>query len=156
MLFAHALPVAKIHIFIPEFILGRIGVVIFFMISGYLIPVSLNEKNGGLKGFWIARFSDFIQCIGFSICLAIVFLNVRNPVDIALNATMFQSFFGVKDAIGVYWTLVIEMLFYIYCSAMFYFKVLSSRKHVLGSFYLMLLVSFIFLAARLLIGKNIP
>ncbi|MCW9586513.1 acyltransferase [Klebsiella pasteurii] len=153
---AHAIPVANLHFIVPEFTLGRVGVVIFFMISGYLIPVSLNAKNGGLLGFWISRFFRLYPMYWVSIALAIFILNKKNLIDIAFNITMFQALFGVKDMIGVYWTLIIEMLFYIYCSVMFFFGLLGTRKYVLASYFLMILTALLFSAVKFTLNKNLP
>ncbi|MGH4497688.1 acyltransferase family protein [Klebsiella pneumoniae] len=153
---AHAIPVANMHFIVPEFILGRVGVVIFFMISGYLIPVSLNTKNGGLLGFWISRFFRLYPMYWVSIALAIFILNRNNIIDIAFNITMFQSLFGVTDMIGVYWTLIIEMLFYIYCSAMFFFGLLDVRKYVLTSYFIMIASALLFSAVKFILNKNLP
>src|SRR5579859_5107277 len=36
------------------FNLGQYGVFVFFLVSGYIIPASL-ERKGSVRGFWISR-----------------------------------------------------------------------------------------------------
>jgi peptidoglycan/LPS O-acetylase OafA/YrhL len=34
--------------------LGLYGVFVFFMVSGYIVPASL-ERRGSVRGFWVSR-----------------------------------------------------------------------------------------------------
>src|SRR5687768_11000857 len=38
----------------PWFNFGQYGVMVFFLVSGYVVPVSL-ERRGSIAGFWINR-----------------------------------------------------------------------------------------------------
>lgn len=39
----------------PEFNTSRYGIMVFFLVSGYIIPASL-ERRGYVRTFWIGRF----------------------------------------------------------------------------------------------------
>ncbi len=38
----------------PWFNAGQYGVFVFFLVSGYIIPASL-ERKGSVRGFWVSR-----------------------------------------------------------------------------------------------------
>lgn len=106
--------------------LGETGVVLFFFVSGVVIPLSL-ARHGSLGRFWIKRVFRLYPAYWASLvgCLMLAglglfpppFLTMRSAVLGALaNMTMLQSLMGVPSAIGVYWTLPLELLFYGLCS----------------------------------------
>ena len=49
---------------------GQYGVFVFFLVSGYIIPASL-ERKGSVRGFWVSRgfrlYPLYILAIGLSI-----------------------------------------------------------------------------------------
>ena len=98
---------------------------VFFLCSGFIIPASL-ERNGSLATFWVSRFFRLYPLYWLSLLaalgLALVGRHVQaglRPGDWLVNATMLQAFVGSPDAIGVYWTLAFEMIFYLSVSALF-------------------------------------
>jgi peptidoglycan/LPS O-acetylase OafA/YrhL len=102
---------------------GMFGVVLFFLVSGFVIPLTLEHKNS-LKAFAIARFFRLFPLYWFSfgLVLALAYLRVGHlptqflagmPSTIWWNVTMVQGWFGVPDAIGLYWTLGYEIAFYV-------------------------------------------
>lgn len=104
---------------------GRIGVVLFFAVSGFVIP---NSFSGGItigtKTFLIRRFFRLFPLFWFSMLLAIVFLYLipARPIEnsrIMANVTMIPEFLGFKPLLGLYWTLAIELVFYGICLALF-------------------------------------
>jgi peptidoglycan/LPS O-acetylase OafA/YrhL len=104
---------------------GKSGVVIFFIVSGYVIPFSL--KNKGLRDFWFSRFFRLYPAYWLSILLVVlVGGSIPAVLTLIMNVTMFQKFVGVSDMIGVYWTLQIELIFYMLCSLLFCKKLLKS------------------------------
>lgn len=119
--------------------LGETGVVLFFLLSGVVIPPSI-ERHRSLGRFWVKRLCRLFPAYWASLagCLLLVatglfpppFIAMRHPVAGALiNLTMVQSLFGVPSAIGVYWTLPLELQFYALCSALFVTRLL--RRPVL-------------------------
>lgn len=119
--------------------LGETGVVLFFLVSGLVIPPSI-ERHGSLARFWLKRLCRLFPAYWASLagCLLLVaaglfpppFVVMRHPAfGAVLNLTMLQSFVGVPSAIGAYWTLPLELIFYAFCSAAFLLRVL--RRPVL-------------------------
>lgn len=104
---------------------GRMGVVIFFALSGFLIPSSL--KGGVWKGtanFLIGRFFRLFPAFWVSIvpsAFAIYWLFGREfgLRDLLLNATMVPRLLGAPMANGAYWTLEVELFFYLVCVYLF-------------------------------------
>lgn len=92
---------------------GKIGVVGFFLISGFLVPVHLHNKTR--MEFIMNRIIRLYPTYWFSIILSVILLRGFSLIQILLNLTMLQMYFGIDDVIGVYWTLPIEILFYIGC-----------------------------------------
>src|SRR5215213_5668437 len=86
----------------PYFNLGSWGVVLFFLCSGFILPVSL-ERQGSLGRFWIRRFFRLYPLYWFSVAL-IALVGKGEPrivlsgspaqsIPIFLaNLTMFQAF----------------------------------------------------------------
>ena len=109
--------------------LGQLGVMVFFLVSGFIIPVSL-ERHGNLKGFWVARVFRLYPLYWVSLVAAFVlWRNGQYFVDPGIsahpltaflaNATMASRLFHQPYAIGLYWTLLFELIFYIGCSVLF-------------------------------------
>ncbi|MGD8215857.1 acyltransferase family protein [Aestuariimicrobium sp. Y1814] len=98
---------------------GGLGVNLFFMISGFVILMSTRRySNAG--DFAVARFvrlyPTYWACLALTIAFVFGFrvtLLYRPLWELAVNATMFQSFVGVRDFDGVYWSLARELVFYI-------------------------------------------
>lgn len=112
---------AWVHEVAYRFDFGRIGVVAFFGVSGFLIPSSLKPgAPDAARNFLIRRFWRLYPAFWVSIPLAyaIIWLPFgRSPSlqDIALNFTMAPEWLGAAPAMGLYWTLQIELLFYAIC-----------------------------------------
>ena len=113
---------------------GRIGVLIFFLISGFLIPSSLNgERLAGAKAFVIRRFFRLYPAFWLSIPLALVtcwwlYDKTIAGWEIAANVTMLQELFGARSLEGLYWTLQLELYFYALCLMLFLLRLLDSEK----------------------------
>ena len=102
------------------FSLGIFGVTLFFLISGYIIPPSI--ARAGLLRFWINRFFRLYPLYWVSIVLVLVFSALAGDAhhtfeikDVAINVTMFQEYLRTPHLMALYWTLSMEMLFYILC-----------------------------------------
>lgn len=111
----------------PQINLGPFGVSLFFLISGLVIPISVqnfsNEENGRIK-FIIARFFRIwpTYMLGFVISLlalniAASYMGNTTPYtipQILTNLTLFRDWFGGFQQIdGVVWTLEVEIKFYL-------------------------------------------
>jgi peptidoglycan/LPS O-acetylase OafA/YrhL len=107
---------------------GYLGVYIFFIVSGFVIPYSMYVKNYQLKSFWkyIAKRTVRIEppYVLFIILLLIwnywlfhfrgtgteILYDVKQFI---LNITYLAPFFGAKWIIVIFWTLAVEFQFYI-------------------------------------------
>ena len=94
--------------------LGRIGITIFFIISGFVISKSFNTKRKELRSFLIKRFFRLYPLFWVSMMLGIAFLSHKDMglSKILANTTMLPSFFGQDFIIGLYWSLETELIFY--------------------------------------------
>lgn len=115
-----------------HFDLGKMAVVVFFMVSGYLIPQSLDR--GTLSSFTIKRFFRLYPTYWLSIAVYLLLLPwlgqaiVPTAQRVLINLTMFQGFVGVPDLIGVFWTLQIELSFYLLCMLLFAAGLFTSAR----------------------------
>ncbi len=97
---------------------GWLGVELFFMISGFVICLSAWGKSVG--EFAISRFVRLYPAYWFAILLttAVLLIDQRrahalSPSQILANLTMTESYARVPGADPSYWTLVIELNFYL-------------------------------------------
>jgi peptidoglycan/LPS O-acetylase OafA/YrhL len=96
---------------------GYLGVTLFFMISGFVILWSSQARSSG--EFVISRIARLFP--SFWICVFVTTFVVSaaggpeslSPRTVALNMTMVPGRFGVPYVDGVYWTLLVELKFYI-------------------------------------------
>lgn len=98
---------------------GYLGVDLFFIISGFVITLSIKSRK--LKDFWISRISRLLPSYWLSILITASIIGLFgsprfeiNLKQIIINMTMFQNYFNVRSIDGVYWSLMIEMRFYIF------------------------------------------
>jgi len=121
---------------------GVTGVDLFFIISGFVITMSLERIQFGYQ-FAINRFSRLYPTYWTSVIFTFVIICInksffgfepQNSIptsDFLYNLTMFQYYFGVKDLDGPYWTMIIEMLFYLVMGYLFLTKSLKSALAIL-------------------------
>jgi len=139
---------------------GNLGVQLFFIISGYVIFMTLNKIEKPTD-FVISRFSRLYPAYWFAILFSLFFVSVvDNPFQyhnvtfnrILINLTMFQHWFRVKDIDGAYWTLYVELTFYIIMLVLYIFKQLKNVE-LLSLFWLSL--SCIFILFEIPYGKYV-
>lgn len=110
---------------------GVVGVFVFFVVSGFIIPASL-ERGRSLGGFWIGRFFRLFPLFWAFLLLTVIlhfagmyggppgFL--ASPVSNLLsNATMAHYFIAghYSQMLVVAWTLSYELIFYAFVSLLF-------------------------------------
>ena len=101
-----------------QFSYGVTGVDIFFMISGFVIFLTIHKVKKWQE-FAIFRFARLYPTYWACMFLTIIFISIYdpesiNPVQILVNLTMFPVLFNVEDLEGSYWTLAIELTFYLW------------------------------------------
>ncbi|MEQ4302210.1 acyltransferase [Plantactinospora sp. B6F1] len=112
-----------------QFNTSRYGIMVFFLVSGYIIPASL-ERRGCIRTFWIGRvFRIYPLWVAVVVAvLAAGLLGVanlrdfgqRNVATVTLaHLTMLQELLGTPNLLLVLWTLSYEMAFYLLVVALF-------------------------------------
>jgi peptidoglycan/LPS O-acetylase OafA/YrhL len=99
---------------------GHFGVELFFIISGFVILMTI-ERKATVKAFALARATRLLPCFLAALVLATVILIVAPmpPLDtptvprFLANLTMAPLLFGQRVVDLPYWTLTYEMVFYI-------------------------------------------
>lgn len=146
---------------------GTIGVLIFFCVSGYVIPWSMRSKEGvtSVYGFWIRRIFRLYPIYLIAAFLGIFVLG-DGPIIAMIKqkiledpAGYFLVFFSMTSHLtgqqtifqGLEWTLAYEMIFYFACTV---FLVL--RKYLSTVYSLVSIVGAVCLAVLLpeAIGNN--
>ncbi|MFD0689385.1 acyltransferase family protein [Actinomadura fibrosa] len=114
----------------PWFDFGRYGVFVFFLVSGYVVPFSL-ERRGSVRDFWIGRFfrlyPAFLAAAALALALGSTGISWGLPAALGdrpwtsalAHLTMLQDLLGVPNVVNVFWTLSYEMVFYLLVTAMF-------------------------------------
>ena len=92
---------------------GIFGVTVFFLISGYIIPYSiLRWKDHAGRRFLTARFLRLYPAYWVSLMVGALAFH-PNTRTLLLNVTMMQRFLGARDVVGPYWSLQVEIVFYV-------------------------------------------
>jgi peptidoglycan/LPS O-acetylase OafA/YrhL len=131
---------------------GRIGVVVFFLISGYVIPFSIRaDRPAAIGTFLIKRAFRIFPAYWLSIpfgAFATYWLWGRSfgALDVAVNFTLLQDWLGFPPAEGLYWTLLVEWVFYFLCVALLLTKSLGDPRRLCA---LAMLFGFIYSLAML-------
>ncbi|MDE1688650.1 acyltransferase family protein [Streptomyces neyagawaensis] len=113
----------------PEFNTSRYGIMVFFLVSGYIIPASL-ERRGSVRTFWIGRLFRIYPLwaavvTGMVAAAALGVAEVRdfdgqNVASVAAaHLMLFQELLGTPNLLLVLWTLSYEMAFYLLVVALF-------------------------------------
>ena len=114
---------------------GAFGVGLFFLISGFVIPISLT--NLGSTKFLLARLARLIPCIVAVLPFYWAFFKIYASysgyvISFSLSKILLSVFFALPSGFyaldSVLWTLKIEWIFYLYFSVLFaaLFSVLSA------------------------------
>ncbi|MFB7664195.1 acyltransferase family protein [Kitasatospora sp. NPDC056138] len=129
-------PVTKTfpHAYLPASY-GWLGVYLFFLISGFVICLSAWGKP--LGSFFVSRVIRLYPAywVGVLATSLVLFLipgpyHALSLSDIAANLTMFQEPLGIDSVDGVYWTLWVELRFYL-LFALVIWRGLTYRRAVL-------------------------
>ncbi|MDH2423864.1 acyltransferase family protein [Sphaerisporangium sp. TRM90804] len=108
------------------FHLGMYGVIVFFLVSGYIIPASL-EHRGDVRAFWVGRLFRLYPLYLLVVVLVLLMTPVvplRRAVapdlaTVAAHATMLVDVVGAAGIADTMWTLSYEMIFYLLVTALY-------------------------------------
>lgn len=102
-----------------DFSIGAFGVQLFFLISGFVILMTA-QRSTKVSDFVISRVSRLYPAYWISLIVVVIVSiafavpkMVLSPLVVALNFTMIQRWFLVPNVVDVYWTLAVEMQFYV-------------------------------------------
>jgi peptidoglycan/LPS O-acetylase OafA/YrhL len=134
---------------------GLYGVLVFFLVSGYIVPASL-ERKGSVRSFWLSRMFRLFPLFVFAIAAVLVlhglgFASVRDANQ-NVTASVFSHLFMLNELLGetniivVLWTLSYEMIFYVLLTALF-----TAGLHKRSGWY-----ATTFAVAALLLGGLLP
>ncbi|MFE2419866.1 acyltransferase family protein [Streptomyces hokutonensis] len=114
----------------PQFNTSRYAIMLFFLVSGYIIPASL-ERRGCVRTFWIGRVFRVYPLLAVAVA-ALLALQLAGCAEIrtdfgrqsaaavvAAHVTLLQELLGTPSLLLVLWTLSYEMAFYLLVVALF-------------------------------------
>ncbi|TGB68472.1 hypothetical protein CQB02_04495 [Escherichia coli] len=126
----------------PGFSYGAFGVALFFLVSGFVIPLSLTKlttQRYGILAFIVSRVLRIwpVYIIGFTISLLFRWLSFHgselrdtyNIHDVIYHLTLFRDWIGGMPLDGVGWTLEIEIKFYL-LSAVFAYATVKGKQYL--------------------------
>ena len=107
---------------------GDYGVFVFFIISGYIVPASL-ERKGSVRTFWVSRifrlYPLYLLAVGFALALWAVHIgSLRGEgadpaTSILSQLLMMSNVLAGENLPNVVWSLSYEMIFYLLLTALF-------------------------------------
>lgn len=114
--------------YFPVTYIGQIPVYLFFIISGFVIFLTVTRSRD-IRDFMNRRFSRLYPCywtamIATTLAL-LLWSDSGRDIDLAMflvNLTMFQDYFRVPPIDGVYWSLAVELSFYILTMTLMRFR----------------------------------
>jgi peptidoglycan/LPS O-acetylase OafA/YrhL len=128
-------PGAWVHDITEPINAGRIGVVLFFAISGFVVPFSIKLTHPHpIREFLVTRFFRLYPAYWLSIPLGL-FANWlwSRPFTwpmLAVNLTMLEYIFDVDPVIGLYWTLAVEFVFYVCCALLVATRSITNYRRI--------------------------
>jgi len=111
---------------------GYLGVELFFMISGFVIFHSAQNRTPA--EFAVARAIRLYPSYWFAVIFTSIFawywgndLMSVTPFQIMANFTLLQNYLGIENVDGVYWTLAYEIKFYV---LVFFMLIMGFQKYL--------------------------
>jgi peptidoglycan/LPS O-acetylase OafA/YrhL len=119
---------------IPAAKYGYLGVQLFFMISGFVI--FMTATNANLKSFAISRivrlYPAFWACCTITFIAILLMGNGRFSATFTqylANMTMLSEFMNVPSIDGAYWSIFIEIRFYLLIAILLAFKQMRNAEY---------------------------
>jgi len=111
---------------------GQYGVFVFFLVSGYIIPASL-ERKGSIRGFWVSRafrlyplylLAIVVSAVAYEMGYGTLRGGQHHPLAaVASWLLMIPNLLSGPNVPNVTWTLSYEMVFYLLLAALFSVRV---------------------------------
>jgi peptidoglycan/LPS O-acetylase OafA/YrhL len=122
--------------------IGKYGVQLFFIVSGFVIYWTLNKVNKPMD-FIISRFSRLYPAywVAAILTLSIIWIyglpsRELDADQAIMNIFMFHEYFNIKHIDGVYWTLTVELTFYFWIFIFYLTGLLKYSEYLLSSIVL--------------------
>jgi|tagenome__1003787_1003787.scaffolds.fasta_scaffold20964809_3 peptidoglycan/LPS O-acetylase OafA/YrhL len=134
---------------------GNYGVFVFFLISGYIVPASL-ERKGSVRTFWVSRlfrlYPLYLLAVGIAVAFYLTHVGkargeAAHPgASVLSQLLMMSNVLSGQNLPNVVWSLSYEMVFYLLLTALF-----IARVHKRSNWY-----AVGFAVAALAIGGVLP
>lgn len=141
---------------------GQYGVDLFFVISGFVIFLTLHRfdntyayiKNRFLRIFPLFCFAVLLEIIVQLYITPSDMSKGLSPLEMLANFTLIHQYFYIPSINGVYWTLVFELSFYFWI--LLCFKAVPKQRREMAVFLWVLLSVGVLSFNELLLGSDIP
>ena len=121
---------------------GDYGVFVFFLISGFIVPASL-ERKGSVRTFWVSRvcrlYPLYLLAVGIAVALFLVHFGSLRGEDADPETSVLSQLLMMSNVLAganlpnVVWSLSYEMVFYLLLTALFMARVHKrSSRYALG------------------------
>ncbi len=115
---------------------GYFGVELFFMISGFVILLSAQNKTW--KSFIVSRITRLYPAFLIAVTITSALILIMGSIDSNLslsqylwNLTMIPEYVGIQNIDPVYWTLQIEIKFYFWIFILLLFKQIQNIEPII-------------------------
>lgn len=120
---------------------GDLGVYLFFLLSGFVIPTSFDRPGGRgevVRVFLVRRFFRLFPLYWLTIPLGLLSVWVLAGHAfgwqlVAANLTMIPEYLGSETIVRPYWTLAPELVFYCLCVCLFLLGVLRPTGGIVAA-----------------------
>lgn len=131
---------------------GESGVVAFFLVSGFVIPLSLERYNNLAKFWWSRALRIYPLYITVAFVSALISASPLSFRTIIAQLLFASEYFHTRNLVGNSWTLSIELFWYLMFSVLFLIGINSSLKAAVSIAAAIIGVSLI----AILSGHTIP